>query len=126
MVGIAESVVRLSSPAGYFVDRSSKRSIDKLCEVWTDYLKEEAGRLLLEAARSRPITKVYMSDGTPLLMNRAWSRMLGHKVVNRHAKKCSEYLLERTYYKAYDHHGQRICAVTFRSPVCLESKAAWH
>jgi hypothetical protein len=68
MAGIAESVVRLSSPAGYFVDRTSKRSIDKLCEVSTDYLKEEAGRLLLEAARSRSITKVYMFDETPLLI----------------------------------------------------------
>ena len=111
MAGIADDIVRLFSPAGYFVDRSSKRSIDKLCEASTDYVQEEARRLLQEVAQSRPITKVYMSDGTPLLLSRAWSRMLGHKVVIRHAKKCSEYLLERTYYKAYDHHGQRICAV---------------
>ena len=123
---VVDLLQQYARPSASFTDSVSRREIDKLCEISKHVLLEKTRDLLLRRGNGYPVVKFYSSDGTPLLMNKAWTKALGAKIIVRHGKKSTEYLLERTHLKTRDEQDNDIFAVCFRDPTPLEGKSGWH
>ena len=93
----------------------------------TKALSGRVAQLIREHNPARTLVMSYSSDGTALLLRRAWKRMLGDRVFHRHAKASDEYLVERSSYKGWKSDGGVLIAVSFRDPLPLsEGKTGWH
>lgn len=71
-----------------------------------------------------PAVRTYSSDGTPLLLNSWWRKMLGDSVINRHRTEFSEYVLEKAFIKTRTADCQSQKSVVLRDPIlpCFRSR----
>lgn len=114
-----------AKPSASHVSAQARRSIDKMCEVCKMVMQLRVRELLRRHCNDYPLVRMYTSDGTPLLVNKSWRRVLGSSTIRRHGRAASEYLVERTFFKGRDAEGHVLTAVSFRDPLPLSSKAAW-
>ena len=119
------SLRRFSQPGQSFDDRTDRRDIEKLCEAGKAYLRETVLTVARRHVGSLPFIKFYCSDGTPMLLNRQWAKMLNSKTFYRRAKSCQEFMVERSYYRGVDEEGKPLTAVVFRDPFPLAGKSTW-
>lgn len=118
-------LLRSAKLSSSFADATSRRNFDKLREVCKALLDHQRDDSFLRDANNDVLVKLYASDGTSLLLNKAWTKALGCLVIRRHGKKCSEYLVDRTYYKGKDVEVRMLLSVNFRDLVPLRSKVGW-
>ena len=101
--------------------------MQRACEVCKEMLRRGVANLVAQHSHDRVLVKMYTSDGTPLLLNRAWVRALGvgGRRLRRHGKRAAEYLVERTYVRGRDVNGELMHAALFRDPVPVRDKTGW-
>ena len=120
-----DDLLRFSKPSASFTDSVSMRRIDKLCEISKQLLDKLFSHVISAHSRGRCSVVTYSSDGTPLLMNRAWTKMLGARILTRYGKSCSEFLVQQAFIKGRAEDGPILSAVRIRDPVPLTSKLGW-
>lgn len=126
MSSIADRIRQFARPAAVFDDRTDRRDVQRLAEASKGFMLGKFFSVISESPTDRPVTRVYSADGMPLLINRAWARCLGSKVIRRTGKRCSEYICERTFNRGWDDQGGRTTAVLFRDPFPLiHGKDGW-
>ena len=119
------SLKRFAQPGQVIDSRTDRRDIETLCETGKAFLAEQVKVLAMRHNPSLPMIRFYCSDGTPLLLNRQWAKMLNGKTFYRRAKSSQEYIVERTYFRGVDENGMPLTAVQFRDPFPLASKSSW-
>lgn len=121
------SLLSFAKPGASLSDRSDRRDVQRLSEVSKAFLQGKVHDLISAHANDKPLVRSYSSDGTPILLNRAWTRMLGSRVIHRHGKASQEYMVERTFYRGANAEGEELTAVVFRDPFALsDGKTGWH
>ena len=100
-----DDLIAYAKPGGTFQERTQRRDIQKLCEVSKFFLQGKAQQVVDQNANECCMVKVYGSDGTPVLANRAWKRELGSRIIRRRGKCGQEWLVERAFYKGIDEDG---------------------
>ena len=96
---------RYASPGSCFNERSEKRDIQKLCQLSKYQLQLNFNEAVQCHDPGKVLIKFHSSDGTPLLLNRCWTRFLRSRQLFRHGKECQEYLADRTFLMSQDHAG---------------------
>ena len=119
------SLKRFAQPGQVIDSRTDRRDIEQLCETGKAFLAEQVKVLAMRRNPSLPMIRFYCSDGTPLLLNRQWAKMLNGKTFYRRAKSSQEYIVEMTYFGGVDEKGMPLTAVQFRDPFPLASKSSW-
>ena len=76
-------VLAFSRPGASLTGRTDRRDIQKLTEVGRAFLLERAQGVVEHNANEALMIKVYGSDGTPMLTDRAWLRSLGARIIRR-------------------------------------------
>ena len=120
-----DDVLRFAKPTATFRGGADLRLMQKLCEACKRYLRLRLANLVSQHANGHVLVKMYSSDGTPLLLNRAWTAMLGERKISRHGRRMCEYLIERSHYQGVDSGGKKLRSVLMRDPVPLGDKAGW-
>ena len=123
----ASLVKKYGCPGSCYNERSEKRDIQKLCGVAKQQLQHNYNEVVRNHDPNMVLTKFYSSDGTPLLLNRCWTRFLRSRKIFRHGNECQEYLVDRTFLKNESQQGDITMTVAFREPLPLrQGKTAWH
>ena len=108
-------------------DRNSKRHVQKLTETGKMFLRGQVTAMMQQHDDSQCAVRFYSSDGTPLLLTKAWRQMFGSTVVRRRAKASNEYLVDRCFYMGHSTTGELLSSVVFRDPFAMsDGKKGWN
>ena len=120
-------VKKYAVPGCQIDDRNGKRHVQKLTESGKMFLHGQVRDMMNRHDPSQVAVRFYQSDGTPLLLNKAWTRMFGSSFVHRKAKAANEFLVDRCFYSGHSSTGEVLSSVVFRDPFSMsEGKKGWN
>ena len=126
MAGIVRMIRKFAQPSSVIDDPTDRRDMFKCGAVCKEFLSGQFEHLVCSNGSQRPMTRVYSSDSTPMLINSSWRRFLGQRLVLRKGKKCTDFLCERTFVKGHDSEGRVTSEVLLREPLALTAgKTGW-
>ena len=75
--GVSTRIALLACPSARIPDRSERREIDALVELFKHFLKDRELHAIEHSSHGRAAFKTYSSDGTPIQVSVAFRRTVG-------------------------------------------------
>ena len=116
-----------AAPGCQIYDRTGRSKVEHLCESGQQFLLHQVSDFISRHGSQQCVVGIYSSDGSPMLLNRAWTRLLGKRVITRKAKSAQGYLVDRCYYFGRSAEGQVSTSVMFRDSFSMtQGKKGWN
>lgn len=94
---IVSMIRELVKPSKQIYDRTERRRVHRAVGMCKRFLVDESEALVRAACNGRPTLQPYSSDGTPLILQRRWRKMLANNPTIRRGDCSIEYLIERCF-----------------------------